>query len=141
MNGIKPYFLRLTLVLTLIIAGATSCSKDMETSIPYVHIDARLSLTTYNGLKVAGVTYFAKYGYGGIFIIYNGLEYLACDAACPYEADASVIVENEGGIGTCPECGSKFNLIDGGSLISGPSTESLRLYAISATSNYIYVAN
>ncbi|PTN07252.1 hypothetical protein [Mangrovibacterium marinum] len=141
MNGFKPYFRRLTLALALITGATTSCSDEMETSIPYVRIDARLSFTTYNGLKVPGITYFKQYGYGGIFIIYNGLDYSVCDAACPYEADASVIVEDEGGIGTCPKCGSQYNLLDGGSLMSGSSRESLRLYGATASGNYLYITN
>jgi nitrite reductase/ring-hydroxylating ferredoxin subunit len=141
MNGIKPYFLKLTLAVALIIGSTTACSTEEETSIPYVQISKRYSLTIYNGLTVPGVTYFSEIGYGGVYVYYNGSYYLACDGACPYEADANIIVEEEGGVATCPECGSKYNLIDGGSLMSGPSSESLRVYNVYVSGNYLYITN
>jgi len=141
MNVIKPYFLRFTLAVALIIGSVTACSTEEDTSIPYVQISKRYSLTIYNGLTVPGVNYFGNIGYGGVYVYYNGAYYLACDAACPYEADADIIVEEEGGIATCPECGSKYNLIDGGSLISGPSSESLRVYSAQLSGNYLYITN
>lgn len=143
MNVIKPHFLRLTLAVLLIIGSITGCSDDgFDSSIPDINFKYRFSLSIYNELNTPGTAYFyPNRAYGGIFIYYNSLYYQAFDAACPYEADPNIAVVDEGGIGTCPECGSMYNMIDGGSLISGPSRESLRTYSAQVSGNDIFITN
>jgi len=141
MNGIKPYFLRLTIVFGIILSAASSCSDEYYSSIPDVAVRLNLNLSIHNELKTAGTPYLYPGGYGGIIVLYNGLEYYAFDAACPYEANRNIAVVLDGIYGTCPECGSKYNLWFGGTLESGPSTESLKIYTTSVTSEYLYVRN
>lgn len=140
MKSIKRYFLQITLSLILLLQ--TSCGKDLETSLPYVAVNFSVSLNIYNDLRVPGnVVYFSGKGYGGILVINTGFGYYAYDAACPYEADVAYLVGNEGGIGTCSGCGSKYNLLDMGLVMTGPSSESLLRYSVTATENYLYITN
>ena len=136
----KPSFPQITSIILFLFLF--SCGKELETSIPIVSTSFQVSLTIYNELKnPSGVHYFADKGYGGIIVINTGFGYSAYDATCPYEVDTQYLVEEEGGIGTCSGCGSTYNLLDGGLLMSGPSTENLLLYRVTATENYLYITN
>lgn len=140
MKRIKRYFPQITSFILFL--SMLSCGKELETSIPYVATNFSISLTIYNDLKVpGGVVYFSGKGYGGIIVINTGLGYYAYDATCPYEVDTEYLVENEGGIGTCSGCGSQYNLLDGGLVMEGPSSENLLLYQVTATENYLYITN
>lgn len=119
-----------------------ACGKELETSVPIVSTNFSVSLTIYNDLKVpGGAVYFPDKGYGGIIVINTGLGYSAYDATCPYEVSTAYLVESDGGIATCSGCGSKYNLLDGGLLMDGPSPENLLLYQVTSTENYLYITN
>jgi len=87
-------------------------------------------------------------GYGGVLIFYGYDEnYYAFDMACPHEVSRTVrVIPNDEGQAVCNTCGSVFNIGYGsGTCISGPATEGLRKFKVTATSTtsglYLYVVN
>jgi len=141
MNGIKRYFLRITFALAIVTVVSTSCSDNFESSIPYVYVNLSINMVNYNDLTVPGNAVLLSGGYAGIIVLYNGVQYFAYDAACPYEASQSCTISVEGGIGTCSCCGSQFNLWDGGYVMSGSADEPLLQYQATASENRLYITN
>ncbi len=135
MNGLKRISLRISFILLFAMLATYSCKDDWDSSIPYVRVFFRVNLINNNDLTVPGNAVYFAAGYGGVIVMYNGIDYYAFDAACPYEIDPAVRVEPDGGIGTCPVCGSQFNLFDGGYVVKGPSSEQLKPYNVSMTDN------
>ena len=118
----------------LLVLLALSCTKTIETTIPYCPVYLELDLTfqdralkdmqaykiyTQSNIDQAG----EKTGFGGV-LVYHGLNnnggaadaYYAFDAACPYEALANIKVEvDENKIyAICPKCGSRNKTIISG---------------------------
>lgn len=141
MSGIKRYFLRITFALFTVAFSTSSCSDNFESSIPYVPVNFSINLINYNDLTVAGNSVAFGSGYGGIIVLFNGIQYFAYDASCPYEASQTCLITVEGGIGTCSCCGSQYNLWDGGFVMSGTSTEPLLQYQATASGNRLYISN
>ncbi len=141
MKRSKIHFQRITCILAVLLLFLNSCSENFDSSIPYVQVSKSINLINYNDLTVAGNAVYFSGGYGGIIVLYNGIQYYAYDAACPYEASTSCTLSVEGGIGTCSCCGSTYNLWDGGYVMSGPSTEQLLQYQVTTGDNRIYITN
>lgn len=107
-----------------------ACGTDFHSSIPDVRFNFTCSLVQaeYSSLKIPGE--FIKVvrnannipvGYGGLIIgqsIYSeGHDFVAYDAACPVEADRRYTLEiKDEGVkkGICPECGTVYDLSNGG---------------------------
>ncbi len=109
-----------------------SCQKDQDSVIPYVPVAFTINLNVFNDLTVSGNSvYFAGVGYGGI-IVYCELPgtYYAFDAACTYEANSTSVVESEGVLGICPECGSQFVFLSGSYPSKGPAKMPLKQYNV-----------
>lgn len=143
MNGLKQLFLRIRFGMLFLLLVTASCKDDFHSDIPFVYVNFQVNLVNYNDLTVPGNAVFFNGGYGGIVVLYNGISYYAYDAACPYEADPGCRISVEGGIGTCPCCGTQYNLLDGGYLLSGtgPGTQQLKQYQVSYSANRLYITN
>lgn len=147
-------------LLLLILCGiAFSCSTFVS-NIPYARVYLELDLTYQDrALKTlsAHKIYTQKNidqageltGFGGV-LVYHGVngsgtdQYYAFDAACPYEAKTSITVEvtDDGVYAICPECGSKYELLNGiGNPLEGPSDQYLKQYNVSMQGDKIYVTN
>lgn len=87
-----------------------------------------------------------RMGFGGLLVVNSGMLsdgglpiLYAYDLACPKEDKRNITVkpDKSGVSATCPSCKSEFSIILGtGHVMSGPSTEPLQRYRISATNAY-----
>lgn len=142
MNGIKRLLPRLSLLLALVLVIAPACEDDFESSIPYVEVYFSINLVNHNELYTVGYPAYFGGGYGGIIIINNGSSYYAYDGACPYDIDSDCRIEEDyEPIGTCPCCGTKYNLIDGAYTLSGPSGEPLKQYRVTQSGSTLIITN
>ena len=144
MNGIKRNFQRFTFAIALGMIFLYSCSDNFESSIPDVSVNLSINIINHNELTVIGGGAYFNAGYGGIWVV-NGSDntYYAYDATCPYEVSTSSIIEFDGGVGTCPTCGTKYFMLEGGYVLSGtgPGTEPLLQYHTTYSGGRIYVTN
>ena len=148
----------------LTLAGmALACSETIEMRIPVRPVSLELDLTyqdtalnAIQGWKIyrqQDVDQAGEYtGFGGV-LVYHGLDasggdsFYAFDAACPYEASSSVLigVDESAVYGICPQCGSKFELLNGiGNPVEGPAAQErfqLKRYQTERTGNTIHVFN
>lgn len=146
----------------LLVLLALSCTKTIETTIPYCPVYLELDLTfqdralkemqaykiyTQSNIDQDG----ERTGFGGV-LVYHGLNnnggageaYYAFDAACPYEAQVNIKVEvDENRIyAICPKCGSKYEILNGiGNPIEGPSKNYLQQYPVTPMGNKLYIRN
>lgn len=144
MNGIKRFTLRLSFLLALLLAFATACKDQVNSSIPYVKFTTPISLANNNGLNIPANPLYFNGGYGGIIVIYTGFSYDAFDITCPYEVSGQCKINTDGDIiATCPCCGTQYNLMTGGSVMAGtgPGTEPLKPYSVTQSAGYLYVSN
>ena len=90
---------------------------------------------TSTGESFSASKYDYRLGYGGLIVgnsPFNG--YCAFDAACPYDyknerKKVSVELQTDGiGKAICPECGTEYDLNNGGIPVKGDSDERLRPY-------------
>lgn len=144
--------------LCLLLFIGLSCSKTIETSIPYRRVYLELDLT-YQDKVLNTIQAYKIYtqknidqegeltGFGGV-LVYHGLNsngsgaFYAFDAACPYEAKSNVCVEVEESAiyAICPVCGSKYELLNGfGNPVEGPSEYRLQSYPVTTVGNKIYI--
>ncbi len=78
-----------------------------------------------------------RLGFGGLAVVRDQLEtkFYAFDLACPYENNASVLLEIDGFFLKCPECKSEFDVISGfGAPTKLPARTPLRRYHCSYNS-------
>jgi nitrite reductase/ring-hydroxylating ferredoxin subunit len=148
------------LLYCLLALALNSCDETYTSSIPYSQVYLELDLT-FEDKDLASLSAYKIYtsgninqsvektGFGGV-LVYHGISgagtdaYYAFDTACPHEANRSVTVEVDGEHlhATCPECGSKYDLLFGlGNPVSGPAREELRSYQVVLSGNKIYVRN
>jgi Rieske Fe-S protein len=137
------------LLFILIFPITNGCKDDYNSVIPYVYVDFPVIPTSYIELNIpGGAAYFPNAGYGGIILFRDLVDssnpFLAFDAACTYEISPTVRVEakDDGGVATCPVCGSQFILFGGnGSPLKGPAAEPLKQYRTSYTGGRILIRN
>ncbi|MFV0377389.1 MAG: Rieske (2Fe-2S) protein [Mangrovibacterium sp.] len=145
MNWNKPYRGIFAILSSFIFLFGLSCKDEYKSSIPYVGVYYDFQIANHNGLTVmGGGEFFPNLGYGGIWVV-HGIDdvFYAYDATCPYEANPLVIVDCDGGVGTCTKCGTKYFMLDGGYVLSetGPGTEQLRSYSATSSGGRIYLRN
>ena len=140
-----------------------SCSDTVDIRIPYRVVYLELDLT-YNDKELNAIQAYKIYtqrdidqageqtGFGGV-LVYHGLSgsgtgtFYAFDAACPYEAASNVRVEvDESAIyAVCPQCGSKYELLNGfGNPVEGSAAEEkyrLQPYTVESIGSKLYVHN
>ena len=148
----------------LTLAGmALACSETIEMRIPVRPVSLELDLTyqdkalnAIQGWKIYrqnNVDQAGEYtGFGGV-LVYHGLDasggdsFYAFDAACPHEASSNVLIEvDESAIyGICPQCGSKYELLNGiGNPVEGPAAQArlqLQRYQTERIGNTLHVYN
>jgi Rieske Fe-S protein len=136
---------KLVLIITryFVLAGfiflnTVSCDKEQNSVIPYVPVSFTINLNILNDLTVPGNSvFFPGVGFGGV-IVYCELQgsYYAFDATCTNEIRQNCKVKNDGILGTCECCGSKFILLGGGYPSQGPATAPLKNYRVAFLDNY-----
>ncbi len=119
--------------LLLLLLVTVSCEKTQDSQVPNIPFTFTVNLDIANELRIPGNSmFFPGVGYGGV-IVYCELEdsYYAYDATCTYEVSQGCKIKNEGVLGTCSCCDSKFILIGGAFPTSGPAAAPLRQYHVS----------
>lgn len=144
----------------LLLLTVFSCTKTIESGIPYRPVYLELDLTYQD--KALKASYASKIytqknidqkveqtGFGGV-LVYHGLSsngtdaYYAFDAACPYEAQSNitVAVDKDGIYAVCPKCGSKYELLNGlANPVEGPAERYLQPYPVTMDGDKIYIRN
>ena len=125
-SGKYLFFFVLVLLLNL------SCD-EIDSQIPDVPVRLTLNLSIYNELTIPGNSMlFENVGFGGV-IVYCELpgSYYAYDAACTHEVSQTCTLTNEGVLGTCSCCESKFILSGSAYPSEGPATAPLKQYNVS----------
>jgi nitrite reductase/ring-hydroxylating ferredoxin subunit len=115
-----------------------SCDEINKSPVPYVSVNLIINLNIVNELNVPGNSvYFANAGYRGVIVCceYPG-SYYAFDAACTNDINSDCRVRNEGMIGECPCCGSRFILLNNGYPGDGPATIPLKQYNVSVINSF-----
>ena len=130
--------LRLFILAIIIFLLPVACEKEYKSRIPYVPVSINILVSSYIDLNIPGnYIYFPQQGFAGVILFcqdnINNI-YYAYDAGCTYDvsSDCSLLEEGaiEGVTATCPCCGSKFILFDGGYVANGPAVEPLKQYHV-----------
>lgn len=126
--------LKILAIFTVIVI-LFGCKKDKGYSdIPYVNVQLYipLSLPQYSALNGIGNSMVVAGGYRGIIIYRRDIsEFVAFEQACTFDPtapNALVEIDSSGVMGVDHNCGSKFNLLDYGSIMNGPATRPLKQY-------------
>ena len=115
-----------------------SCNKIQDSQVPDVPFSFTINLTLANDLLIPGNSmYFPGVGFGGV-IVYCEMPdvYYAFDASCTYEINQSCKVVNNGVLGECSCCESKFLFTGGAYPANGPAAAPLRQYNVSKLNNF-----
>lgn len=111
----------------------TRCEGYQHATIPNVKVNFTIfpdDVQYYKLNFIGGYEYFTG-GVAGIIVYRIDYQtFVAYDRACPYDwenADSWLVVDESGIMITDPECGTRFNILDG-SVIDGPSQYPLKYY-------------
>ena len=134
-------------VLLLAAGLAGGCKKSATSSsfVPYVPVDFQFSSSAPSAypLNTPGGHIYLPIGYRGVLVYRQNLDtYIATDRACPHnpsDPKEQVAVDSSGLYAVCPACSSRYSL--DGTLLKGPSTQSLRTYNVDAGSDAIHIYN
>jgi nitrite reductase/ring-hydroxylating ferredoxin subunit len=130
-----------------VVLGA-GCKKKSATSssfVPNVAVDYQLSLSSPAAypLNTPGGHIYLAAGYRGILVYRQTIDaYVAMDRACPHnpsDPTEQVAVDSSGLYAVCPACKSRYSL--DGTLLKGPSTQSLRQYGVDVGADVLRVYN
>lgn len=116
----------------LIFLATSGCDKVNDSVIPNVPFSFNIDLNILNDLTIPGNSaYFANVAFGGVIVSCESPGvYFAYDAACPNEVSQTCRIKNEGILGTCQCCDSKFVLLYDAYPTSGPAAAPLRQYQV-----------
>jgi Rieske Fe-S protein len=114
------------------------CKKINSSQVPDVPFTLLINLNIQNSLLNAGSSvYFPGYGFGGVIVTCESPGvYYAYDATCTYELSQTCKIKNEGLLGTCSCCGSKFVLLYEAYPSSGPAAAPLKQYQITQVNSF-----
>lgn len=153
-KGIRKKLVPLfALFILTVILNLQSCKDDYVSTIPYAPVNLDLNLiVNYPNFRTANQsmefekprTVTDRIGYGGILVYIDfDNKYDAWDMCCPYEADPSIKVHDNGlGQAVCTDCGTVYDLSWGLAVpIEGPSKQPLKRYQTQLQGNYLYVFN
>ncbi|MGP8216213.1 MAG: hypothetical protein ACLQQ4_11650 [Bacteroidia bacterium] len=139
-NSKKSFSIAFARVFLVFIAGIilslTGCSKgnnpEGSSPVPNVTVNVSININTpaYNTLLNSGGQAYVTGGYRGIILFrLNSSTITAFDRTCTYNlSDANGIVQAQtNGTAICLDCGSEYNLSNGG-VNSGPATIGLKQY-------------
>jgi Rieske Fe-S protein len=144
-----PRFLHIALIsgaLILLTSILPSCETNRGQIIPYVKVDVDLDMYAELGNMGIGTTLILpSEGHQGI-VLYreDDLLFHAYDLTCTeYPEHDAAVVEDKDFIGVfkCPECGSRYILINGAYPDSGPAEYPLVEYRTSIQGNLLIITN
>lgn len=116
----------------LLVLINASCD-EIDSQIPDVPVRLTINLNIYNELTIPGNSIlFEQAGFGGVIVSCEqpGV-YFAYDAACTNEISNTCTIQNDGFLGTCSCCESKFILSGSAYPSEGPAAAPLKQYNIS----------
>ncbi len=137
-------YIGFTLLIFFILTS--SCKKTDDQGVPNVYVNFQINpnSTEYLDLNLIGGYVYVTGGVKGLIIYREDMENFMCyDRACPYDYDVSgsiIVVDTSGLILVDALCGSKY-LITDGSLVSGPSSRSLKQYRTYFNGDMLHVYN
>jgi len=130
-----------------------SCAKEEERSSEVPASRVEIDINTIIDHQFSNAYHHKEYypnkdamyaGYVGIIAISNenASWIYAYDLCCPYEAPMKNELKMDGStIIKCPKCGSRYNLMDKGRVLSGPATEKLREYMVLKDGSFYRIRN
>ena len=74
---------------------------------------------------------------GKALLVRDGQQVLAYNASCTHMG--SIIGVPKGGVSTCPNHGSKFDVEDGGKVVNGPATKPLQKLSVRVDSGKVVI--
>ncbi|MGM9758847.1 MAG: hypothetical protein ACI30I_01860 [Parabacteroides sp.] len=135
----------------LMAAWLFSCDTAEQSDIPYSNvyfkIDLRFQDKELNALLANKTFMTPRYageamGYSGILVV-HGLNdvFYAYELCCPYEArrEIRIEVDSTGLYGICPQCQSKYDIVNGGYPVEGPARNYLRTCNVHANGSELVV--
>jgi hypothetical protein len=136
------------IILALLLLGviSPSCESNRRQIIPYVQVHIDLDLYAELGtLGIGSTMVIPDEGYRGI-VLYreDDMIFHAYDMTCTEypEHDAGVVRDTVfDGVYTCPECDSRFVIINGAYPDSGPAEFPLVEYRTSIQGNLLLITN
>ena len=141
-NSIFLFFVNFMLVFSQI-----SCKKEnTQSEIPVVPVNISLNpnSTEYINLNPVNGWETITGGYRGIIVFRKSpTEFTAFERACPYDWSIStsrLVVDASGTTASCPNCKSKFILLDG-TPFQGPSHYPMKQYQTSYDGFLLYIFN
>jgi hypothetical protein len=139
----KP--LKILLLLIPLVFMSVKCETNGY-RIPYVRVDLHLNIISELGNPALNTSTLVKGGVNGL-IVYRGDDFgtfHVYDRTCTLYPEHNVAVEadeNFEGIFTCPECGSKYILLNGANPLEGPATFPLHEYYSVVEGDLLHVYN
>jgi len=126
------------IVFLILFALSNSCDDIQDSQVPNVPFSFTINLTIANELNIPGNSLlFPGAGYGGVIVYCAGLdEYYAFDATCTYEINNTCKVKNNGVLGECSCCKSKFLFVSNGYPADGPAAAPLRQYQVAKVNSF-----
>ncbi len=132
---------------SILLLSIFSCEDNVSFNTPNLPVYTELNLleTRNQALRTpGGILVFdepriegERLGFGGV-LVFRDLsweKFYAFCAVCPYENDASILLEENGFLVRCPKCKSEFDLTSGNAIpTKGPAQHPLRKYATSYNS-------
>jgi nitrite reductase/ring-hydroxylating ferredoxin subunit len=139
------------LLCFFLLFSQTNCKKgdsqdNSQTQIPVVPVSISLNpnSTEYINLNPVGGWETITGGYRGIIVYRKSAnEFTAFERACPYDwnlTTSRLAVDASGSTATCPNCKSKFILLDG-TPFQGPSRYPMKQYQTSYDGYLLYIFN
>jgi nitrite reductase/ring-hydroxylating ferredoxin subunit len=132
----------------ILLFSQSNCKKNesQQTDIPVVPVNISLNpnSTEYIHLNPVNGWETITGGYRGIIVYRKSVnEFVAFERACPYDWSIStsrLVVDASGITAACPNCKSKFILLDG-TPYEGPSRYPLKQYQTSYDGFLLYIFN
>ncbi len=124
---------------------STMCETNNGLVIPYVRVDLHLNIISELGNPAQFTFKLIDGGVNGI-IIYRGVddEFYAYDRTCTLWPEHNEQVAEDdvwGGVFTCPECESRYQLLNGAEPLNGPATFGLKQYYTVIDGSLLHVYN
>lgn len=135
------YLLVLPVILIHLLFYSCAKEEDWSSSIPYasVTIDIQTQLESDFNIPLHYKIYSGQ-GYSGVIVITNetasGL--YAYDLCCPYDLGKVQMSESSLISIECQKCKSRYDLLNNGKVLSGPSGEKLKQYRNIYKNGYFY---
>lgn len=142
-------------MLLLFVLSIISCNKVDKSNLPYAYVNFKVDLAYKDRdlLDSLRCKIFTQRRLDGEFVGFSGIlvicgftsigtnDYYAYEICCPYEAKKEImVVPNDDGTATCPECGSVYDIANGnGARMTGPSPFDLRRFDVSKVGNDLYI--